>query len=231
MQVNTSYAAQTAQQASQTSAAQTANYAKVSNYLKSLKERFPNANIGIRDFNSAKDIEDYANGQIGSFNGISISGQALEKMANDPAMAARIEGEMQTFLDEEQNVRNRMKQNGEELLARGMVVDKNGDTKHWLTGGSSTNGISENSLPTISAKALEKIRETWKKQMEEKEAEKKKAEEEIKKANEANENAPAKKPLTLAEIQDAARNGKLKDMGTISSYGYVPSGKGVNVSV
>jgi hypothetical protein len=167
MQINTSYNTQAAYHAG---AAQSTSASNVSNYLKGLKERFPNANINIGDFESPQDIKNFASGQIGSFNGITISGKALEKMANDPKMASRIEGEMQTFLDSEQRDKDDLAKEGHTLLARGMVVDKNGDTSFWMVGQNTKDADSklESIFTRIRERTDELIKQRAKKKAEEK---------------------------------------------------------------
>lgn len=58
------------------------------NYLKELKEKYPGVNITVADFNSEKQSDAYMLGSRG-YNNIAVSSSIIEKMASDPATAAK----------------------------------------------------------------------------------------------------------------------------------------------
>lgn len=59
-------------------------------YLNGLKEKYPDVNITVADFNSEKQSDAYMLGTRG-YNNIAVSSSIIEKMASDPAAAAKYE--------------------------------------------------------------------------------------------------------------------------------------------
>ena len=57
-------------------------------YLNGLKEKYPDVNITVADFNSEKQSDAYMLGTR-SYNKIAVSSSIIEKMASDPAAAAK----------------------------------------------------------------------------------------------------------------------------------------------
>ena len=67
-----------------------ANESSTQTYLKELKEKYPGVNITVADFNSEKQSDAYMLGSRG-YNNIAVSSGIIEKMASDPAAAAKYE--------------------------------------------------------------------------------------------------------------------------------------------
>jgi hypothetical protein len=80
-------------------------------YLQDLKDRYPKANISIRDVGSGSALQSYAAGRNGEFNDVAIHPDALTKFANDPT-AAEFENALKSFLDSEQKHRQAGASNG-----------------------------------------------------------------------------------------------------------------------
>ena len=59
-------------------------------YLSGLKEKYPDVNITVADFRSGKQEDSYMLGSRG-YNNIAVSSSIIEKMASDPATAAKYE--------------------------------------------------------------------------------------------------------------------------------------------
>ena len=59
-------------------------------YLNGLKEKYPGVNITVAYFNSEKQADAYMLGSRG-YNNIAVSSSIIEKMASDPAAAAKYE--------------------------------------------------------------------------------------------------------------------------------------------
>lgn len=129
MRVDTNYGAQQTYGTSQ-SQRTGASERTGNDYLKELRERHPNANISVGDV-GVGGIEGYAWGQVGKTNGVLIHPDALDKFANDPEAAAKMESELKEFIDSEQSSKDYFDSLGMKLLGRGMVVDENGETRFW----------------------------------------------------------------------------------------------------
>ena len=59
-------------------------------YLSGLKENYPDANVTVTDFKNGKQEDNYMFGCSGG-NNVAISANIIEKMAKDPAAAAKYE--------------------------------------------------------------------------------------------------------------------------------------------
>ena len=66
-------------------------------YLNSLKEKYPDVNITVADFKNGKQEDAYMLGSRG-YNNIAVSSSIVEKMAKDPAAAAKYEKVLQKCL-------------------------------------------------------------------------------------------------------------------------------------
>jgi hypothetical protein len=175
-QINTDYGAQSV---NSVGAAGKSGYASGADYLNHLKENYPNASFSARDFSGASAIKSYAAGKAGELNDVAISPKALEKFAKDPKAAAKMEAELQEFIDLEQYDKDMLAANSHELTGRGMVVDKNGETSFWVTGtptkeASDSKGGSE-LFDIKPAPSIADFRKTAEKRAEEKKAEEKRA--------------------------------------------------------
>lgn len=119
------YAAGRANESSTTSSTQT--------YLKELKEKYPGVNITVADFNSEKQSDAYMLGSRG-YNNIAVSSSIIEKMASDPAAAAKYEKVFAEMSGNAERVEKFARENNDEILGAGAVIDKNGKISYWMVG-------------------------------------------------------------------------------------------------
>lgn len=122
--INT-YAAGRANESSTTSSAK--------NYLKELKEKYPGVNITVADFNSEKQSDAYMLGTRG-YNNIAVSSSIIEKMASEPAAAAKYEKVFAEMSGNTERVEKFAQENNDEILGAGAVIDKNGKVSYWMVG-------------------------------------------------------------------------------------------------
>lgn len=119
------YAAGRANESSTTSSTQT--------YLKELKEKYSGVNITVADFNSEKQSDAYMLGSRG-YNNIAVSSSIIEKMASDPAAAAKYEKVFAEMSGNAERVEKFARENNDEILGAGAVIDKNGKISYWMVG-------------------------------------------------------------------------------------------------
>ena len=103
------------------------------NYLKELKEKYPGVNITVADFNSEKQSDAYMLGTRG-YNNIAVSSSIIEKMASDPAAAAKYEKVFAEMSGNAERVEKFARENNDEILGAGAVIDKNGKVSYWMVG-------------------------------------------------------------------------------------------------
>ena len=137
-------------------------------YLNSLKEKYPDVNITVADFKSGKQEDAYMLGSRG-YNNIAVSSSIVEKMAKDPAAAAKYEKIFAEMSGNSERVEKFAKENNQEILGAGAIIDKNGKVSYWMA------GRSKNKIENPGTEYKEKVQ----KQIAEKRA-KKKEEEAIK---------------------------------------------------
>ena len=119
------YAAGRANESSTTSSTQT--------YLKELKEKYPGVNITVADFNSEKQSDAYMLGSRG-YNNIAVSSSIIEKMASDPTAVAKYEKVFAEMSGNAERVEKFARENNDEILGAGAVIDKNGKISYWMVG-------------------------------------------------------------------------------------------------
>lgn len=102
-------------------------------YLNGLKEKYPDVNITVADFNSEKQSDAYMLGTRG-YNNIAVSSSIIEKMASDPAAAAKYEKVFAEMSGNAERVEKFAQQNNDEILGAGAVIDKNGKVSYWMVG-------------------------------------------------------------------------------------------------
>ena len=119
------YAVGRANESSTTSSTQT--------YLKELKEKYPGVNITVADFNSEKQSDAYMLGSRG-YNNIAVSSSIIEKMASDSAAAAKYEKVFAEMSGNVERVEKFARENNDEILGAGAVIDKNGKISYWIVG-------------------------------------------------------------------------------------------------
>ena len=110
-----------------------ANESSTQTYLKELKEKYPGVNITVADFNSEKQSDAYMLGSRG-YNNIAVSSGIIEKMASDPAAAAKYEKVFAEMSGNAERVEKFARENNDEILGAGAVIDKNGKISYWMVG-------------------------------------------------------------------------------------------------
>ncbi|MCI9144221.1 MAG: hypothetical protein HFH87_16645 [Lachnospiraceae bacterium] len=105
----------------------------IQDYLNGLKEKYPNVNITVADFNSEKQADSYMLGSRGYHN-IAVSSGIVEKMASDPAAAAKYEKVFAEMSGNSERIEKFARENNDEILGAGAVIDKNGKVSYWMVG-------------------------------------------------------------------------------------------------
>lgn len=136
--------------------------------MNSLKEKYPGVNITVADFKSGKQEDAYILGSRG-YNNIAVSSSIVEKMASDPAAAAKYEKVFAEMSGNSERVEKFARENNQEILGAGAIIDKNGKVSYWMA------GRSKNKIENPGTAYKEKVE----KQIAEKRA-KKKEEEDLK---------------------------------------------------
>ena len=157
-------------------------------YLKGLKEKYPDVNITVADFKNGKQEEAYMLGSRG-YNNVAISASIVEKMSKDPAAAAKYEKIISDMTGNADRIEKFAKENNDEILGAGVVIDKNGKVSYWMV------GRSKDKIENPGTVYKEKVQ----KQIEEKRA-KKKEEEALKKKR-------LEKAETLEKLLEKAGSG------------------------
>ena len=157
------YAAGRANESSTTSSTQT--------YLKELKEKYPGVNITVADFNSEKQSDAYMRGSRG-YNNIAVSSSIIEKMASDPTAVAKYEKVFAEMSGNAERVEKFARENNDEILGAGAVIDKNGKISYWMVGRSKDK--MENPETVYKEKIQKQIAEKRAKRKEEEEFQEKK---------------------------------------------------------
>lgn len=102
-------------------------------YLNGLKEKYPDVNITVADFKNGKQEDAYILGSRG-YNNIAVSSSILEKMASDPAAAAKYEKVFAEMSGNSERVEKFARENNQEILGAGAIIDKNGKVSYWMAG-------------------------------------------------------------------------------------------------
>ena len=102
-------------------------------YLNSLKEKYPDVNITVADFKNGKQEDAYMLGSRG-YNNIAVSSSIVEKMASDPAVAAKYEKVFAEMSDNSERIEKFARENNDEILSAGALIDKNGKVSYWMVG-------------------------------------------------------------------------------------------------
>ncbi|MBD5549277.1 MAG: hypothetical protein HDQ97_18140 [Lachnospiraceae bacterium] len=157
-------------------------------YLKGLKEKYPDVNITVADFKNGKQEDAYMLGSRG-YNNVAISASIVEKMSKDPAAAVKYEKVISDMTGNADRIEKFAKENNDEILGAGVVIDKNGKVSYWMV------GRSKDKIENPGTVYKQKVQ----KQIEEKRA-KKKEEEALKKKR-------LEKAETLEKLLEKAGNG------------------------
>lgn len=102
-------------------------------YLNSLKEKYPGVNITVADFKNGKQEDAYMLGSRG-YNNIAVSSSIVEKMASDPAAAAKYEKVFAEMSGNSERIEKFARENNDEILSAGALIDKNGKVSYWMVG-------------------------------------------------------------------------------------------------
>ena len=102
-------------------------------YLNSLKEKYPDVNITVVDFKNGKQEDAYMLGSRG-YNNTAVSPGIVEKMAKDPAAAAKYEKVFAEMSGNSERIEKFARENNEEILSVGALIDKNGKVSYWMVG-------------------------------------------------------------------------------------------------
>ena len=102
-------------------------------YLNSLKEKYPDVNITVADFKNGKQEDAYMLGSRG-YNNIAVSSSIVEKMAKDPAAAAKYEKVFAEMSGNSERIEKFARENNDEILSAGALTDKNGKVSYWMVG-------------------------------------------------------------------------------------------------
>lgn len=102
-------------------------------YLNSLKEKYPDVDITVADFKNGKQEDAYMLGSRG-YNNIAVSSSIVEKMASDPAVAAKYEKVFAEMSGNSERIEKFARENNDEILSAGALIDKNGKVSYWMVG-------------------------------------------------------------------------------------------------
>ena len=102
-------------------------------YLNSLKEKYPGVNITVADFKNGKQEDAYMLGSRG-YNNIAVSSSIIEKMASDPAAAAKYENVFAEMSGNSERIEKFARENNDEIISAGALIDKNGKVSYWMVG-------------------------------------------------------------------------------------------------
>ena len=100
-------------------------------YLNNLRKKYSDVNITVVDFKSEKQELSYMLGCSGG-NNLAISASMVEKMAKDPAVAAKYEKVISDIPDAAKDIKERVESTpGSKLIASGVKIDKEGKVTYW----------------------------------------------------------------------------------------------------
>lgn len=102
-------------------------------YLSYLRQKYSDVNITVADFSSDRQLKSYMFSCSG-YNNIAISSSIIEKMASDPAAAAKYEKVIADVPNAAQEMKEGVEALGHELLACGTVIDRSGKVSYWGIG-------------------------------------------------------------------------------------------------
>lgn len=180
-------------------------------YLNGLKAKYPDVNITVVDFKNDKQMDNYMFGSSGG-NNIAISSNIIQKMATDPATAAKYEKYIADVPKAAEEIKAGLADHGAEMVAGGTVIDKNGKVSYWCIGKHEPPKDS----PTVS----------YKKQMQE-QLEEKRAK---KKEEEALKEKRIEKAETLEKLLEKIRN-KVSENEPAAEKKIKETGKGEQIDL
>lgn len=108
-------------------------------YLNNLRQKYSDVNITVVDFKSEKQELNYMLGCSGG-NNLAISQSVIDKMAKDPAVAAKYEKIIAEIPGLEEQTKAEVEATGGKYIASGVCVDKDGKVTYWIVGSKSGEG-------------------------------------------------------------------------------------------
>ena len=99
-------------------------------YLTELKQKYPDVNITVADFSNIEQRKSYMFSCSG-YSNVVISSKIIEKMASDPAVAAKYEKVIADAPDLGERFKKEISAMGGEQIACGTVIDKDGKVTYW----------------------------------------------------------------------------------------------------
>lgn len=100
-------------------------------YLNSLRQKYSDVNITVVDFKSEKQELNYMLGCSGG-NNLAISQSVIDRMAKDPATAAKYEKVIADIPNAAKDIKERVESTpGSKLIASGVKIDKDGKVTYW----------------------------------------------------------------------------------------------------
>lgn len=100
-------------------------------YLNNLRQKYSDVNITVVDFKSEKQEINYMLGCSGG-NNLSISQSVIDRMAKDPATAAKYEKVIADIPNAAKDIKERVESTpGSKLIASGVKIDKDGKVTYW----------------------------------------------------------------------------------------------------
>jgi len=108
-------------------------------YLNNLRQKYSDVNITVVDFKSEKQELNYMLGCSGG-NNLAISRSVIDRMAKDPATAAKYEKIIAEIPGLEEQTKNEVEATGGDYIASGVCIDKNGKVTYWIVGSKTGEG-------------------------------------------------------------------------------------------
>ena len=108
-------------------------------YLNNLRQKYSDVNITVVDFKSEKQELNYMLGCSGG-NNLAISQSVIDRMAKDPATAAKYEKIIAEIPGLEEETKAEVEATGGNYIASGVCIDKDGKVTYWIVGSKSGEG-------------------------------------------------------------------------------------------
>ena len=104
------------------------------NYLNELRQKYSDVNITVADFSNLEQRKSYMFSCSG-YNNVAISSNIVEKMASDPAAAAKYEKVIADTPKQGEEYKKECEARNTILYAQGTVIDKDGKVTYWAISG------------------------------------------------------------------------------------------------
>ena len=103
-------------------------------YLGELRQKYPDVNITMADFSNLEQRKAYMFSCSG-YNNVAISSKIVERMASDPATAAKYEKVIAETPEQGEKFVKDCEARNTIVYAQGVVIDKDGKVTYWAIGG------------------------------------------------------------------------------------------------